>query len=164
MRPIVTEVSGLVDADVETAFRVFASIDLSTILHGRGPLPAVTAVEKQTGAWDGVGQTREILLSDGSRMREELTRVEAPRHFAYVVSEFTGVLRHLVREMRGSWHFDPLQGSPSRSRARWRYEFHCTSAVATLPSLPIVRLLWTPIMQRALELASAQAAASADAG
>ena len=158
MSPIVAEVSGVVHADLATSFAVFANADLTSILRGFGPLPAVTSVEKQTGPWNEVGQTRELHLADGSRMREELTRVDAPGSFEYVVDGFTGAVRHLVREMHGRWSFDVVQGEPEQTRASWRYEFHCTNALATLPSIPIVRWLWTPVMQQALELSSEQAA------
>jgi hypothetical protein len=156
VQPIPVEVEGSVGADVAATFAVFAPIDLPSILRGYGPLPAVEAVVDQTGGWDAAGQTREVLLADGSRMRETLTLVEAPHHFAYVVDGFTSPLRHLVREMRGAWYFEP-EDDPSRTRARWRYEFHCTGRAARPPSLAIIALFWKPTMRRALAAATLQA-------
>ena len=159
VRPISAEVEGSVAANLETTFAVFASIDLSSILLGYGPLPAVESVIDQQGDWDKAGQTREIRLADGSRMREELTLVEAPHRFAYRVDGFTGPLRHLVREMRGAWSFAPGQDT-AYTRARWRYEFLCTRPIAIPPSVTIIRLLWRPMMSRALASASSQAEAA----
>lgn len=163
MRPIVAEVEGGVNADLATSFHSFAPIDLTKILRGYGPLPAVAAVVDQRGGWDEAGQSRTVRLADGSQMREELTLVEAPHHFAYRIDGFTGPFRHLVREMRGGWWFDALPvnaGEAPRSRARWRYEFECTAGWSHLASLPIVRFLWTPYMARALAAATAITAAA----
>ncbi len=118
MRDIVVEVSGKGRATRETTFDVFAPTNLRLILRGYGPLPAVAAVEAQTGGWDAPGQTRTIRLSDGSRMREALTVVERPRHFAFVIDELTGPFRLLVRGMRGAWWFEPApDGSPGETAA-----------------------------------------------
>lgn len=46
MQPIVIEVEGLVAAPVETVYDVFRPIDLTTIMLGYGPLPAVSALER----------------------------------------------------------------------------------------------------------------------
>ncbi|MDP3937755.1 MAG: SRPBCC family protein [Deltaproteobacteria bacterium] len=167
MRDIVVEVSGSVRATLETTFDVFAPIDLRLILRGYGPLPAVASVEDQTGAWDAPGQTRTIRLSDGSGMREALTLVERPRHFAYVIDELTGPFRFLVRGMRGAWWFEPVPDGASGStaaaqqtRARWRYAFEPRSRFTRPLAAFIVKVLWRRNMQRALALARAHAEAA----
>ena len=156
MRDIVVEVSGTVHATPESTFDVFAPIDLRLILRGYGPLPAVTAVEDQTGGWDTAGQTRTIRLSDGSCLREALTVVERPRHFAYVIDELTGPLRFMVRGMRGAWWFEPVPDGASGSTAaaqlalaRWRYDFEPRSPFTRPLAAFIVKVLWRRNMQRA---------------
>jgi len=165
VRDIFVEISGTVRASPETTFDVFAPIDLTSIFRGYGPLPAVTAVEDQTGGWDAPGQTRTIRLSDGSAMREELTTVERPRHFAYRVSDLTGPFRLLVGGLRGAWWFegeesDSIEGP--RTRVRWRYAFEPRAVVTRPLAAFIVKVLWRRNMQRALSLAREHAEAVAD--
>ena len=161
MKPIVVEVRGPVPAAIETVFDVFLKIDLSTILLGYGPLPAVVAVADQTGEWDEIGQSRFIRLADGHEMLETLLVVDPPRHFAYDVSELTNVLRFLVRRFRGAWTFEEstLPGGATVTLAHWRYEFAPRSRLARPLARLILHAFWRPTMERALELASAQAVA-----
>ena len=135
-------------ADAARTFSIIAPIDLTTILTGFGPLPAVAGVENQNGDWDAIGQTRTLRLADGTTAREELTAFEAPHHFAYVVTEFSGPLRFLAREARGDWRFAEL--SSGETRVLWRYGFRPTSVLAALPLMLVTRLLWRAYMKQAL--------------
>ena len=83
-------------------FDAVVPIDLSTVFRGYGPLPAVTGVMDQTGAWDAAGQTRTVHLSDGGSIREERARVEPPEAFGYRVGETRGALRLVAWEARGA--------------------------------------------------------------
>ncbi|MEM7469589.1 MAG: polyketide cyclase, partial [Pseudomonadota bacterium] len=56
----------------ELSFAHIVPIDLTSIITGYGPLPAVVKVQNQTGAWDGAGQSRTVVLSDGSLAQEIL--------------------------------------------------------------------------------------------
>ncbi|MAG32841.1 MAG: hypothetical protein CL908_18340 [Deltaproteobacteria bacterium] len=78
-KPIVVEVRGQLPAAIETAFDAFRSIDLRTTMVGYSPLPAVSAIEDQTGRWDSVAESRIARLADGHGMLETLTAVERPR-------------------------------------------------------------------------------------
>jgi hypothetical protein len=114
----------------------------------------------QTGAWDAAGQSRTILLSDGSRAHEKLTNYSRPQHFSYIVSGFTGMLRFLTLRARGEWHFEEHSGGTS---VRWSYTFEARS-VFTFPLLfAVVRPLWQAYMRKALREALAQLEASASA-
>jgi hypothetical protein len=66
MRSLAATVNTDVAVSQITAFEYNVPIDLTSIFTGYGPLPAVTGTKNQTGAWDGAGQTRTVLLSDGS--------------------------------------------------------------------------------------------------
>jgi GNAT superfamily N-acetyltransferase len=154
-RPVSAEVQREVKAPIEKVFDVFAPIDLTRIMLGFGPMPAVSAVEDQIGGWDAPGQSRTIRLADDSTMRETLTRVEPPGHFAYRIDELTSPLRHLTPRFRGAWWF--VRVGPERTLARWRYEFEPRSALARPLTALVVKGLWRPYMARALELATEQA-------
>lgn len=165
MRDIFVEISGTVSASPETTFDVFAPIDLTMIFRGYGPLPAVIAVEGQTGGWDAPGQTRTIRLSDGSTMSEELTTVERPRHFAYRVIDLTGPFHLLVGGLRGAWWFESEEGDSmegARTRVRWRYAFEPRAMVTRPLAAFIVKVLWRRNMQRALSLARKRAESVAE--
>jgi hypothetical protein len=163
VKPIVIEVRGQVAAPIETVFDVFRTIDLTSIMHGYGPLPAVARVEDQTGAWSSVGESRIIRLADGHGMLETLTRVDPPEGFAYTLSNLTNVLRFLVHRFHGTWAFEesPVEGEPPTGpvlvNATWRYEFDVRSQLTRPLAWLILTLFWRPYMKGALECASAQA-------
>lgn len=116
--PITAQVRSLLAPDVVFAFVV--PIDLSLVFRGWGPFPAVRGVENQTGPWDGVGQSRNPQLSDGSTAVEQLTEYTYGHSFAYELSGFTGPMRYLARGVRGEWTFTP---DGTGTVIRWTYEF-----------------------------------------
>ncbi|AXQ27982.1 polyketide cyclase [Solimonas sp. K1W22B-7] len=130
-------------------FEAIVPIDLPSIFTGYGPLPAVTGTREQSGAWDGAGQTRVVMLSDGSEAGERMDRYRHPEYFAYTVSGFTGVLRWLVHSANGEWWFEP---EGEGTRVRWRYAFNARSWVVALPVWFITRMLWRGYMGKALRL------------
>lgn len=162
VRDLAVEIAATVAAPLATTFDVFAPIDVPSIFPGYRGLPAVVAVEGQVGGWDAPGQTRTILLADGSRLREELTVVRRPHHFAYRVSDLTGPFRHLVSGFRGAfWFEDAALLNGQRTHVRWRYEFAPRTPARRLVAVPIVRWLWKGALRQALALAGAQAEAAA---
>ncbi|MBI5604313.1 MAG: SRPBCC family protein, partial [Deltaproteobacteria bacterium] len=136
------------------AFENIVPIDLTSIFTGYSLLPAVTGTKKQTGAWDGAGQTRTVLLADGSSVQEMLTKYDLPNYFSYNVSHFTGILRLLTIEADGEWWFS---STPSgETHIEWRYAFKAKSFL-TAPLLWFIsNMLWRGYMQKALQLLKAQ--------
>jgi hypothetical protein len=149
---------GNTHVDRDSTFCFIAPIDLTTIFRGYGPLPAVVGTTDQTGAWDAAGQSRTILLSDGSRAREELTNYSRPRHFSYIVSGFRGTLRFLTIRARGEWHFEEQSGGTS---VRWVYTFEARSVFAFPLLFAVIRPLWQAYMRKVLREALTQLEASA---
>jgi len=136
------------------AFEYNVPIDLTSIFTGYGPLPAVTGTKNQTGAWDGAGRTRTVLLSDGSSAKEMLTNYEHPNYFSYTVSEFTGALRLLITSANGEWWFSST--SSGETHIKWRYAFNARSAFAVPVLWFITNVLWRGYMYKALRLFKAQ--------
>jgi hypothetical protein len=166
MQPIVAEVRGRIPAPLEIVFDVFAPIDLTTIMTGYGPMPAVVAVEEQTADWSSVGESRILRLADGSAMLETLTCFDRPFGFEYAITELTSSLRHLVSSFRGAWSFEVLDGTGPDPivHAHWRYEF-VPRSILTRPMVRwIVNRYWQPYMEQALALASEQALVAAHGG
>jgi hypothetical protein len=110
-----------------------------------GILPAVVGVRDQTGDWDAAGQSRVLVLSDGSTVRETLTVVEEPR-FAYDLSDFTGVFGRLVTGGHSEWR---VTATGAGAAIEWTYSF--TSKPGwSLVVAALVRLAWGPYMRRVL--------------
>lgn len=142
-------------ASAEQAFAHIVPIDLTSIFTGYGPLPAVTGTFNQTGAWDAVGQTRTVGLSDGSSATELMTGYAPSSYFSYTVSGFTGSLRFLANSAHGEWWFNrnPLSG---KTRITWRYQFNPRSKLAIPALWLITKMLWRAYMNKALILSNEQ--------
>jgi hypothetical protein len=110
-----------------------------------GVLPGVVEVRDQTGAWDAVGQTRTLVLTDGGTVKETLTAVTPPR-FAYDLSTFTGFFGRLVASGRSEWRIAPDREGSS---IEWTYTFTAKPGWGLLVAT-ILRLAWAPYMRRVL--------------
>lgn len=131
----------------EENFRIIVPIDLSQVFKAWGPFPGVVAVRNQTGDWDGMGQSRNPELSDGSTALERLTEFTAPHSFAYEIVDFTGSMRFLVSGIRGEWTFTP---DGSGTLIRWCYEFKPLRGRSWLLRGMIVPL-WRRYMRKGLD-------------
>jgi Polyketide cyclase / dehydrase and lipid transport len=131
----------------QDAFRLNAPIDLSVVFKGWGPFPGVRGVKNQTGAWDGVGQSRNPELTDGSTASERITEYTAPSSFAYEVAGFTDTLRLLIEGVRGEWTFTP---DGDGTLIRWTYEFRPRPGRMFLIRR-VVAPLWKQYMQQGVE-------------
>lgn len=152
---ISTTVNTEVNSQLETTFAYIVPIDLSSIFIGYGPLPAVVSSENQVGAWDEVGQTRTVHLSDGSQAKELLTGYEYPIYFSYTVHDFTGSLRFLAKSAHGEWWFE-TQPDTQKVKIKWRYEFQPKSKLSKPALWLINRFFWQGYMKQALELSKQQ--------
>jgi hypothetical protein len=136
-------------------FQHIVPIDLTSIFTGYGPLPAVTGTRNQTGAWDAAGQTRTVILSDGSSANELLTQYDYPRYFSYTVSGFTGVLRFLTTSANGEWWFEHNSVSDA-THVKWRYAFNPCSRLSAPILWFVAHVLWRGYMRQALMLMKSQ--------
>ena len=153
--------SASVQADIAApqtmVFEHIMPVDLTSIFTGYGPLPAVVGTRDQTGAWDAAGQTRTVIMSDGSSAQEQLAAYEYPNYFSYTVNNFTGVFRAFVTSARGEWWFGPEPGIRGEvTHIKWGYVFNARSSF----SLPIVwfltKILWKGYMSKVLYVLKAQ--------
>ncbi|MEZ5443030.1 MAG: hypothetical protein R3F15_16280 [Lysobacterales bacterium] len=160
MRSATAEVHITIDASQVESFERIVPIELSSIFTGYGPLPSVVGTQDQTGNWDGAGQSRTVLLSDGSSAQEALTDYQYPAYFAYTVNEFTGILRFLAKEAHGQWWFEQLPGTRTTS-IRWKYEFISRKRWLEPVVCLITQHLWKGYMSKALRLSKAQVESAA---
>jgi hypothetical protein len=111
-------VTQVLDLSVAEAVPKVAQMPLPLVFKRKGPLPGISAIQDQTGAWDGVGQTRTLHLTDGGQLREELTRYD-DSGFGYQLSGLTGPLQALVTGAEGDWQFTALDAD--RTEVAWTY-------------------------------------------
>jgi hypothetical protein len=138
-----------------TVFDHIVPIDLTSIFTGYGPLPAVTGVQNQTGAWNAAGQTRTVTFSDGSSAREQLTKYEHPHYFSYMLSDFSGVLGFLSMSANGAWWFE-TNPSTGTTLIKWSYVFNARSLFTGPILWLITNFLWRGYMHKALMLSKSQ--------
>lgn len=153
-----SSLSATIEADVKasqvTAFEQIVPIDLTSIFTGYGPLPAVTGIQNQVGAWDAAGQTRTVFLSDGSSSQEMLTKYQHPSYFSYTVSGFTGSFGFLATSANGEWWFSG--GTSGHTHIKWRYSFKARSVFAVPALWFITNALWRGYMRKALQISKTQ--------
>ena len=137
---------GIAPADPAHTFDILTPSDPSRFYPKFRVIPATVRVEGQTGAWDAVGQTRVLHLSDGSSVRETTTDVDRPGFFAYELTEFTKVFGPSVDHARAEWQFDAVEGG---TRITWTYTFFGRPGRGWIITL-IVRLAWAAYMRRVM--------------
>ena len=133
----------------EHAYDVLIAAPLPTIFDRRAlAVSPIREVRGQDGAWGTVGQSRTIVLSDGGTLRETLTSVDRPRHFAYTLDRVTGPLKLLAGTVDGVWSVD-------RDRDRdgvligWDWTLHPT--LVGRPLMPLFGWMWGRYAALALE-------------
>lgn len=151
---VAVTVRGRVRAPIQDVFHFVVAEDvLPKVLLGYGPVPGVVATSGNTGPWDVPGSMRTIHLKNGDTAREQVTDFQPPSYFAYRVSDFTFVLKHLATQGRGQWWFTSGEGG---THVKWTYTFMARSAF-TQPFLRIFALLlWRGYMRVAIRETKAQ--------
>jgi Polyketide cyclase / dehydrase and lipid transport len=149
---LAVEQSRVIPVGVAQAFAGTLPLPLATIFNRwYGPIPPIKEVRDQTGEWDAPGQTRVVVMSGGGSMREELTSLDPPHSFGYVLTQIAGPLGLLVGRADGQWSF---AASGSATTVTWRWNIHARSAL-TAPLLPVLGLLWKGYARKSLETLSA---------
>jgi hypothetical protein len=138
--------TGITPADPGRTFDVLTSSEPARFYPKFRVVPATIGVEGQTGAWDAIGQTRTLRLSDGSSVRETTTDVDRPGFFAYELTEFTKVFGTIVDHARAEWRFESVAGG---TLITWTYTFFGKPGRGWIVAL-IVNLVWVADMRRVM--------------
>jgi hypothetical protein len=139
-------VTGIAPAAPERTFDILTPSDPARFYPKFRVVPATVGVEGQTGAWDAVGQTRVLRLSDGSSVRETTKDVERPSFFAYELTEFTKAFGPIVDHARAEWRFEAVEGG---TLITWTYTFFGKPGRGWVVTL-IVRLIWAAYMRKVM--------------
>ncbi len=107
--------------------------------HRAGLIPPIKECTGQVGAWGTVGQSRTVVLTDGTSNLETLVTADRPGGiYQYRLTDFTGPLKGLVDHVEGQFSF---VGEDSGTRVTWSWKIHPTNPVARL-FLPVLGLFW----------------------
>jgi hypothetical protein len=137
--PYLLSSSTLVPVPPPVAFEGVLDAPLEVLFTTRsGPIPPVARSEGQDGAWSTVGQTRTVVLADGTSNVETLVALERPREYRYRLSGFTGPMKLLVAGVDGRFSFAP---DGTGTRVTWSWSIRATSPVAR-GLLPVVGFFW----------------------
>jgi uncharacterized protein YndB with AHSA1/START domain len=109
--------------------------------RGCGPVPALVHI--RSNAPPAVGSTRELDSSDGSRLTERITALDAPHRHAYTLAGLAPPLSWLVRGGDADWTFAPVADG---TRVLWRYDWELSTPLAW----PLAWLLLHGFMRAAM--------------
>jgi hypothetical protein len=139
MADYVLSSSSVLPGTPDAAFQGLADAPLEELFTTRsGLIPRVRCSEGQGGPWGTVGQTRTVVLDDGSRNLETLVSLDRPGDYRYTLTEFTGPMKLLVRKVEGRFTF-VTEGAGTR--ATWTWTLHPTTPLARL-AFPVVGASW----------------------
>lgn len=131
--------STVVRATPEAAYEAVLAAPLAELFPDRaGPIPPVRECTGQDGAWGTVGQTRTVVLDDGSTNLETLVAADRPRSYRYRLDDFTGPMKLLVGHVDGEFAFAPA--GPG-ARVTWRWDLYPAHPPARL-LLPVLGFFW----------------------
>lgn len=149
-----------IEANQSAVFDWFADLDISRVLNGFGPLPAVNRTLNQTGPWNTPGQRRTLDMSRGITATQEILISNRPEFFAYRVTGFTHFIDVVCRGAEARWWFDPLPDGSTHMT--WTYTFWPRSIAGMIAVYPVIRTIWYWYMKTAIRemkrLAEAEAA------
>ncbi|GAA1483046.1 SRPBCC family protein [Gordonia sinesedis] len=133
---------------VEQAFAETLTVSLPAIFRRwYGPIAPVSSADGPYDVWGTVGQTRVVRQVGGGSMREELVAVDAPRSFAYRLTDITGPLAPLVDHIDGRWDFAPVG---TGTEITWTWRVFPTSRAASV-TMPVFARLWRGFARQGLE-------------
>lgn len=140
---------------VESAYELVRGASLAELFGKRyGVIPPVREVRDQSGPWSSPGETRTIALGDGTRLRQELVRVDPHTAIDYRLTDVRGPMRTLVAGVDGRWRFAP---DADGTRVTWTWTFRPTSTV-TGRLMPVLARSWRGYARRGLDLLARPAA------
>jgi hypothetical protein len=137
--PYLLSSSTVVPVSLEVAYDGVMNAPLETLFpHRAGVIPPIKECTGQDGPWATVGQTRTVVLTDGSSNLETLKKADRPGTYQYQLSDFTGPMKALVDGVDGQFSYVP---EGDGTRVTWSWSIRPTSAVARL-ALPVVGMFW----------------------
>ena len=138
--PYLLSSSTVVDSSPEAAYDTLVAAPLEELFTSRsGPIPPVARCDGQVGEWGTLGQSRTVVLADGSSNLETLVGADrAALDYRYRLSDFTGPFKALITGVDGQFTFVP---EGTGTRVTWSWKMHPVNPV-TGALLPVVGFFW----------------------
>lgn len=132
--------STVVAATPEAAYDALCAAPLEALFSSRsGPIAPVARCEGQVGEWGTAGQSRTVVLRDGSNNLETLVAADrATQDYRYRLSDFKGPFKLLITSIDGQFSFAP---EGSGTRVTWTWALHPVHGL-TAPVLRVVGFFW----------------------
>ena len=140
MAPYLLSSSTVVAATPDDAYDTLCAAPLEKLFTTRsGPIPPVDRCDDQVGEWGSLGQSRRVVLADGSGNLETLVGADrATQDYRYELTDFSGAFKALIKSIDGQFTFVP---EGSGTRVTWSWTLHPTNAVTGL-ALPVFGFFW----------------------
>lgn len=138
--PYLISSSTVIPAAGVAAYDALLAAPLEKLFPTRsGPIPAIARCEDQDGAWGTLGQSRKVVLTDGSGNLETLVGADRDtQDYRYELTDFEGPFKALIATIDGQFTFVP---EGDGTRVTWSWTMHPTNAVAGL-ILPVFGFFW----------------------
>lgn len=146
--PIAASHSIDIDKPLEEAFHSVIFFDVPSIIQDHGPLPGAARVEPIKGTWREIGDSRRIILTNGSSVHEEIIKYDLNKHAAFRLSEYAAPLKQLVSQGSSVWDFEDL--GDGKTRVQWTYSYIPRSAFTKPLVVLLMKTLWPGYMKAAL--------------
>jgi len=146
--PIEITVTTQIDVPQNRAFAVAVHANLTKVIMNKNFLPGVREVVEHEGDWTAIGDSRRVIMNDGSSAKEQLTRYDHDDAIAYKINDFKGPLGKLVTHTTGTWQF--ASPSADKTTITWRFTFFPKSAFTKPIVNFIAKRLWPGYAEAAL--------------
>ena len=128
-----------VQVSPDIALQAILDAPLSELFpHRSGPMPAIARCEGQEGSWSTVGQTRSVVLTDGTSNLETLVGLERPHEYRYRITGIEGPFKLLVTAIDGRFTFEP---EADATRVTWGWVLHGRTPLSAL-GFPALGFFW----------------------
>lgn len=151
--PLRLSVSARIRVTCEDFLPWFLPHDPVGLFNARGPIPGVAEAHWRHAHWSHPGAQRQLVMTDGTRVTEQVVEYQPPTRFRYRMTGLSGLMSRLVWAIDGQW--DCAQEAHG-SRVCWSYTFVDRGAAALLV-LWAMSPLWRSYMRAGLRAVSAAA-------
>jgi uncharacterized protein YndB with AHSA1/START domain len=142
--PVTVKVSQLFPAAIEEAWTLVTQADLVAVSKPLWPIPGVVEIRDEQAGFPDDGLARLLVNSDGSTAKEEIVRVDAPRHIRYTLSELTNMFRMFTSGADAEFVFESVDADTTM--VTWSYTWHPGSVWVWFPLWLVVRTAYKRYM------------------
>ena len=150
-RGVITRTAEIdIDSSIDKVFNyISAEESLTKFLKKYGPIHAVEKHETHKGPWTMPGAYRTLYFESGDTLREDLLIFNPFTYFAYSISEFSNVTKHLSGIAYGQFAFTTRE---NKTHVTWTYSFKPKNFFTAIPLSIFMSLYFKKYMQQGLKI------------